>query len=182
MTASSDNPSQKPPRETPLAAAAFHEYAEMGMKPGSRRSLAKLAEVLGKPRGYVGQLERWSATFDWQRRVKAFDAAIAEDRRLKREADLDEMNARHATLAREQAEKAIAQIEKLIDTKNFGSQASVQLLKLSIDLERLARGAATERLEASGPDGTPFQVGFYPVMLPKKNENEEEDDGANTVN
>jgi hypothetical protein len=39
---------------------------------------------------------------------------------------------------------AAQQIERLIEAKKFGSQASVQLLKLSTDLERLARGEPTE--------------------------------------
>jgi hypothetical protein len=69
--------------------------------------------------------------------------------------------------------RAVKQIEELIKAQKFGSQAAVQLLKVSTDLERLARGAATDRQEITGLAGAPFQTIFY---LPKVDEEGEEDE------
>jgi hypothetical protein len=50
--------------------------------------------------------------------------------------------------------------------------ALVQLFSDSMRAWRIAQGSATERVEQSGPDGGPIQiggqVGFYAVELPMK--------------
>jgi hypothetical protein len=67
----------EPLDETPKAHAAFLAYCELGIT----RSLAKLAEHLGKPAAYVRQLEYWSSQFNWQARVKGYDEERAAERR-----------------------------------------------------------------------------------------------------
>lgn len=148
-------------KESPKAYQAYLDYRDMGVG----RSLAKLNQHYGNKPSYVRQLQRWSADFDWQSRIKQFEQEQAEERVAKLQAELDEMNERHVRLAIEQQEKATKQIADLIEAKAFGSQAVVQLLKLATDLERLARGAPTEREEITGKDGSPVQVIF---MVPKK--------------
>jgi hypothetical protein len=62
-------------RETPKAAAAFHEYCLLGHD----RSLVKLAQKLGKIPSYTRCLETWSAQYNWQERVQAYDAQWMEE-------------------------------------------------------------------------------------------------------
>lgn len=138
--------------ESPKAAAAFREYCALG--PG--RSLAKLAEKIGKSSGYTRQLETWSSAFGWVARAGQYDAERDAEKLRKREEAIDAMNERHALIGTTQQARAIKQIEELITAKNLGSQASVQLLKLALDVERIARGAATERAELTGKDGGPL--------------------------
>ncbi len=139
-------------RETSKAAEAFRAYCDLG----PRRSLAKVAESLGKKSGYVRLLEKWSSDFNWVQRARDYDDEEAQERRWKREEAIATMNERHVLLAMEAQERASKQIEELIKAKAFGSVAAVQLLKLGIDAERLAMGAATERSELTGKDGAPL--------------------------
>lgn len=140
--------------ETPKAAEAFLQYCAMG----TARSLAKLAAVNGRNTAYVRQLEKWSSDYKWVERAKQYDIERAEARRLKHDAEIEEMNARHAEMGMDLQERAQAQIKKLIDAKAFGSMASVQMLKMGTDLERLARGEPTEHTELTGKDGGPVAI------------------------
>lgn len=145
-------------RETPRAAAAFEEYAAMGPSRSLRKLAAKLGENGAKTGQITKQLEIWSAAHNWQERVKQHDAERIEEKRLKREVEVERMNDEQALLGRTQALRAVKQIERLIEAQKFGSQASVQLFKVSTDLERIARGAATDRQEVTGKDGQPLEV------------------------
>jgi len=146
-------------RETPPAAAAYHEYAALG----ADRSLRKLSEVLrqsqGKVKAGLDTLERWSSAHHWQARVTAFDAARIEERRCKHDADIERMNERHAAIGTTQQAQALKQLAHLAEIGKLGSQASVMLLKLAIDVERTARGEPTtvERHEQTGAGGGPIQ-------------------------
>lgn len=148
-------------RETPQAAAAYEEYCTLGLD----RSLRKLAESQQKYSKSIALLMRWSVDHNWQERVKQYDKERIDERRRKHDAALEKMNEEHALLGRTQALRAVKQIEELIKAQKFGSQATVQLFKVSTDLERLARGAATERQELTGKDGEALGVGIY---LPQK--------------
>lgn len=157
--------------ETPRAAAAFEEYAAMG----SSRSLRKLAKQRDKSGTKAGQilkqLGKWSSDHGWQERVRQYDKERIEEKRLQREAEIEEMNARHAEVGMKQQKKAIKQIKDLIAAKAFGSVAAVQLLKLAMDLERLARGTATEQIAVTDRHGDALPV--IGVYLPQKRNIEE---------
>lgn len=129
--------------ETPKAAAAYAEYEAMGVS----RSLAKLAEQHQQYAKSIPLLKRWSSEHHWQERVKAFDLAQIEAKRLERERQIELMNERHAQIGVTLQAKALKQIEALIQAGKFGSQATVMALKLALDSERLARGDVTERVE-----------------------------------
>jgi len=147
-------PQNETPKETPKAAAAFQDYCLLG----SSRSLAKLAQKLGKPSGYTRQLETWSSDYHWVKRVAAYDAEQRTERERKNQEALEQMNERHAVMGQANALQAVKQIDTLVKAKSFGSQAAVQLFKVSTDLERIARGAATERKELTGKDGEPLEA------------------------
>jgi len=142
--------------ESSKALTAYTEYEALG--PG--RSLAKLCEALGKSSGYTRQLETWSSQFHWQTRTKAYDAV-----QIAKEA----MNERQALIGTTQQSRALKMIDELIKTEKFGSYAAVQLLKLAIEVERLARGApSTQHIKLTGKDNGPIQTSGIAIYLPQK--------------
>lgn len=157
-------------RESTKAAAAYAVYAAMG--PG--RSLSKLRlELLSLPEWDAKvptqrQLERWSSRLTWQVRVKEYDATRAEERRIAREALKEQTNDAHFKLGDQAAIIAVEQINRLIEAEKFGSQASVQLLKLATDLQRLALGLDKPETDARQPVGIQIiiETDSTPVSLP----------------
>src|SRR2546430_10713178 len=126
--------------------------AYLGM--GEDRSLLKLSkmEVDGITVG-LRWLKAWSTTFDWQGRARAHDAEQLEKKRRARELQVEQMNDRHAQIGIRHQKNALEQIQRLITMGDFGAAATVQLLKFATDIERIARGAATEQLALTGKDG-----------------------------
>src|SRR5262245_27922839 len=66
---------EQQPRESNKAFAAFKTYLEQG----AQRSLASVGAKLGKSKT---MMEKWSRKFDWQARVAAYAAHLAEAERL----------------------------------------------------------------------------------------------------
>lgn len=143
-------------RETARAAKAFADYCAMG----EARSLTKLEAQTNQSgtKARLATLKEWSTRQNWQERVKQYDSERMEERRRKREGELDKMNERHALIGTSQQARALKQIEALIDAQSFTAAASVQLLKLATDLERVARGASTEQIAHTGKDGGPLTI------------------------
>jgi hypothetical protein len=133
----------KPLQETPRAAAAFREYCLLGPD----RSLAKLAAVWGKKQSYVGQLQRWSSAYGWVARAKEYDSEQAEEKRKRRQVELERMDEQHARIGHKQLLRSIKIIKRHIDEEDTTLSSAVSLMKAAYELERLARGAATSRLE-----------------------------------
>jgi hypothetical protein len=126
--------------ETPKAFAAFCAYRDTLPKD---RSIAKCAAAYYGDTASVSkvnQWKRWSARYDWQARVKAWDDEqdrIALEKRL---AEIEAMNARHAQEARALQQKAIERLQKLKpDDLTPGL-----LLRYLVDAARLERSAMGE--------------------------------------
>jgi hypothetical protein len=145
--------------------AAFREYCALG--PG--RTLEKLFELYQNSTKYepksgkcfkpsISMIKKWSAKYEWQKRVLKWDQEQFEARQRKREAERDKMDERHAQIGVSQQMRAIQRIEQLMKADNFNAQATVQLLDLATKLERIARGGATERKEVSGPAGGAISI------------------------
>ncbi len=158
-------------RETPEASLAFERYYDLH----EDRTLALLAQTMHREitaqqnsqgstklipteATLLSRLKKWSTEHRWQERVIERDKAQAERERKKRAKALEAMNERHAQIGVTQQVRAIEQIKALIEAKAFGSVAAVQLLKLSTDLERVARGASTEQIAVTGKDGGPIEM------------------------
>lgn len=169
-------------RETPKASAAFHEYCLLGPSRSLRKLADRLHQFTPKSPPGIDTLKMWSSEHNWQERVKEFDKEQAEERLRKQQQEIEKMNQEHALLGRTQALRAVKQIEELIKVQKFGSQAAVQLLKVATDLERLARGAATDRQEITGSGGAPFQTIFYLPKVDEESEEEQKGGDANNAN
>jgi len=151
-------------KESAKAIAAYADYEAMG----KNRSLAKLAHKWGKRATYIGQLERWSSTFHWGERIAQYEKAQEVERQRKRAEAIDAMDDEHSDYARDLLLKAVEVLKKRLEKNDIGSFALVQLFEKAATLERLARGATTERIEQTSMIGG--QIGFYPVQLPQKEE------------
>lgn len=162
-------PRGRPRGETPRAAAAFLYYANMGMS----RSLARMHRALLDDPEWTDRvppqrrLEEWSRLYRWQDRVKELDAERAELKRIARLAKIERTNEEDYEVGSEAIEVARRQIDYLISEGKFGSQATVMLMKLGLDIRRLATGAdKKEEVEQQAPniqiiietDNTPVQI------------------------
>jgi hypothetical protein len=142
-------PRTAPKQESVKAKAACDEYLAMGYE----RSLTKLCAVLGKPPGFLRTLQEWSRTFGWVERAKEYDKEQLNRKQIEHQKAIDEMNKRHIRLAMEQQANAMGVIERLKSVKGrggMGAIAAVNLLKLAVDLERVANDAATEQVALTG--------------------------------
>jgi hypothetical protein len=145
-----------PPPESAKAARAYADYEAM-----ADRSLAKLAVQYNRPPSYVRQLARWSEAYNWQQRIKDYERAQLEERRKRRQKEQEDMDKRHADYGRAALYEAIKFIndhlydEEIIINREGKPEKrprttisqAVSLMRTSYELERLARGAATERIE-----------------------------------
>lgn len=151
--------SEQNKKETAKAKHAYELYAAMGYD----RSLPALAVQIGKKPVYARMLQKWAKQFHWNDRLKEYDAQQIEKekerQRRKREEEIERMNERHAAIGTTQQVKALEQIKTLVDAKAFGALATVQLLRLAIEVERNARGeSAIQKLEIGGKDGGPIEI------------------------
>src|SRR5205807_1321561 len=148
--------------ETVNAAVAFEQYYDLGGK----RSLELLAQNIHQKQSkdtpnlitILGQLKKWSAKYNWQQQIIQRERAIAEEKRKKREAQIEQMNDEHILIGRTQSLRAIKYIEELIKIGKFSSQGAVTLFKYATDLQRIAAGDATEQIALTGKDGGPIQT------------------------
>lgn len=128
--------------------AYFEEYATMGPE----RSLEKLAKLLyarqGKPQpaelSILSMLKRASRDYGWVDRVIEYDRQVIRARRRKREEAIERMNEEHALLGRTHALRAAKLIGESIEKDRMTPGNAISLLRISTDLERVARGAETE--------------------------------------
>lgn len=171
------------PKESSKAKDAYYLYESLGPD----RSIAKVAVQLGHSPGYQRTLEDWSRWYGWVKRAQAYDDEQLEKKRKARDKAYEEMNERHAQIGITQQKTALEVIKRLKSVRGkggIGAIAAVQLLKLSTDLERLARGAATEQLAITGKDGGPIETDivvetFWGRGTDPRKRTESDDDSTN---
>lgn len=147
------------PGETAKAFLAFRTYRDQRRD----RSLAKTCEALGRPRGYVGQVERWSSAHRWRVRVEAFDAHEDEIRRAAAARQVEEMAERHVTESLEMQRVAVMPAREIIRRLDSGELdlSTLDALRLfsiarlatygytaAARMERMARGVEGAELDA----------------------------------
>lgn len=136
-------------KETSLAREAYELYLNMGPT-RSMREVVKILHSMGRYNGTekttLRHLADWAKVHCWQARIREFEEEQARENHAKRQVEIDKMNQEHALIGRTQTLRMVKHIQELIEAKHFGSQAAVQLFKYATDLERVARGAATEQV------------------------------------
>lgn len=154
-------PWERRENETNKAYDVFCVYRDMG----AQRSLAKATQALGKPAGYVGQLERWSSQHDWVARAEAYDAHLRQQHEavLRQEFEEDRKQAR---AIRQETVKELQTLlaavitsytDGVIDPKelNYLSNAAKSILDQS---RQEFNDLPTHRQEITGRDGESLQV------------------------
>ncbi len=147
---------KKVPPESAKAARAYANYELLG----DGRTLPRLVEWYKnqpeptkhnrKGKKYIpnlSTLKQWSSDYNWQQRIKDYERIQLEERRKRRQEELDQMDKRHADYGRASLYRAIEYINVHLDDPGTTMAQAVSLMRTSYELERLARGAATERIE-----------------------------------
>lgn len=138
-------------RESGKAYEAFLVYRDQGHSRGTTavsRQLGKRAELI----------RRWKKAWEWEPRVAAWDAHLAEYRdnawRKAQTASPDEialMNARHAQMAQGLQQKALLRLASLNPSDLTPPQVLSYLVE-AVKIERLARGEAKEEPKGDEAD------------------------------
>jgi hypothetical protein len=139
------------PDESAKAYQAFEVYRDMG----ADRTLERLGRHYGKT---TGAMELWSARYDWQARVRAFDeaaAAKAADRALEDAATVRARQAQHAKAIQLRAMQKIA----AMDPGDMSMAEATRAWQVGAEAERKALGIP-EKVEVTGDDGGPLRILF----------------------
>ena len=137
-------------RESKKSRQAFDRYVRMG----DGRSLVRLRELLVADGVSVGlrTLESWSTRLHWQPRIAEIEReAAAADVRELTEA-VREMNERQAKEGLLLQQKGAARLSSM-DLAEMDADAAIRALTEGARLERLARGAATDRSDLNHGSG-----------------------------
>lgn len=138
-----ENPWDRRPGETHYSYAQFLEYRDLGPL---ERSWGKIAKKHNKA---ITTYSDWARVWRWKERAYAWDVYLESVAREAAIAAAREMGSRHARIAMTMLDK----VEKRLgtfDPEKLGSQTLAQWAATASQLERLTRGAPTERVEQSG--------------------------------
>ena len=139
--------------ESTKAYEAFSEYRDMG----ANRSIAKVAEKLGKSNQLLG---RWSRTWDWVKRAAAWDAEQDRLARIQNTEEIKKMRKRHTDLATAMLVKSAKALQRIPEDEIKASDIS-RMVETASKLERISRGDVGEVVEERDGGAAPPIVQFY---------------------
>lgn len=149
------HPWERQPDETPKAYEAFALYRDAG----SDRSIAKVAEKLGKSEAL---LNRWSSKYEWVKRVAAWDDEADRKATAKLLDDVAQMRARQRKQALKMQLKGL-ELMKGINVGDAKLSEIVSLMKLGMEQERICMGDVGEVIEErNGGDAVPAVQIYVP--------------------
>lgn len=126
-----EQPWERQKGESAQAFEAFFLYLEMG---GSR-SLRAVSQELGKSKTLI---DRWSRTYKWVERCRAWDNHIQHEAKKAAITEVRNMTKRHVTMAQQIQNAAMLALKELgsdmVNPKNFAA-----IVKLATELERSCR-------------------------------------------
>lgn len=132
---------------------AFALYVRLG----GGRSLEALQEGIAENPGEIGlqraptlrTVEAWSAELHWQDRLLDLEREAADRTRDELVSELAQMNERHAREGLALQQKGVQRLQDVpLSEMNAGD--AIRAVTEGVRLERLARGAPTERLSQEG--------------------------------
>lgn len=138
--------------ETSKAYAAFCAYRDLGPS----RSIPKAYQTHTNL-GHFTTLKAWSAEYNWVERAQAYDDYIDAEKRAVNEEELRKMAERQAQEA-EIIQRKVVQTLVAKDVDEITAGECAKLFDVAVKVERLARGAPTEKVDATignriGADG-----------------------------
>lgn len=150
--------------ESSVAYEAFLLYRNMSHEPGEKkkRRLASVAEKLGKS---LKLIERWSRTWDWVERARAYDNELQRISMEETRAAIRKMLKDHMTMAKALQKKAMTALLRL-DDQSLTARNILDYLVQGIEIERQAR------LQAAGDETDGALKGDaiddVQIMIPEK--------------
>ena len=148
MTKWTDKPWERQKGESAQAYEAFTTYRDMG----AERSLTKVSQALNKTRTLLG---RWSSTWNWQERVRAYDNELEKEARARAIRGRKDMTERHIKIAMQVQKKALEALASL-SVEDMSPKDVKEYIKMATDLERLNR--AFEEESSKGGGDAPTQL------------------------
>ena len=145
---------ERQPKETAKAYAAFQAYRDLDPK---KRTIAKVAEALGKTEGNMEQL---SAKYHWVKRAEAWDAEADRRDTEAHLRDIVEERARQRKMAMEMQVKGMELMEN-IQPGDAKLGEIVSLLKLGMEQARICMGDVGKVIEERDGGNTLPSVTFY---------------------
>ena len=123
-----EQPWERQKGESAQAFEAFFLYLEMG----ASRSLRAVSQELGKSKTLI---DRWSRTYKWVERCRAWDNHIQHEAKKAAITEVRNMTKRHVTMAQQIQNAAMLALKELgsdmVNPKNFAA-----IVKLATELER----------------------------------------------
>ena len=130
--------------ESARAFEAFLVYLQMGPE----RSVRAVAQKLSKSYTLAG---RWSSTYHWVERCRAWDNYLQQEAKKAAAAEVRNMNRRHAKMAAAIQGTAMQALQErgadMVNPNNFAA-----IVKLAAELERQSLTAELSEHDPSGPD------------------------------
>lgn len=131
MPKQANSPWERQKGESEKAYEAFVIYRDMG----ADRTITAVAKKLTKSRTLIG---RWSAQWNWQERVLAYDNELQREAKAEAAKDYKEMMKRHIGMAVAIQKKAYDALKEL-DIDEMSPRDIREYIKMATDLERLNR-------------------------------------------
>ena len=122
---------QQLPEESAKAYHAFSFY----LHAGAHRSLRSVASILGKDKGYVKQLEKWSSMYNWSARANAWDVHVGKLSERQYIENALAMADRHVQQACDIQEKIFGQLMSL-DLDALKPSELIRLYEITVKIER----------------------------------------------
>ena len=144
-----EQPWERQKGESAQAFEAFFLYLEMG----ASRSLRAVSQELGKSKTLI---DRWSRTYKWVERCRAWDNHIQHEAKKAAITEVRNMTKRHVTMAQQIQNAAMLALKELgsdmVNPKNFAA-----IVKLATELERqnleAEVAAVSEDISSTQDDG-----------------------------
>ena len=139
-----EQPWERQKGESAQAFEAFSLYLEMG----ADRSIRAVSQECSKS---VSLIRRWSSTYHWVERCRAWDNYLQQEAKKAAAAAVRNMNRRHAQMAAAIQGTAMQALQErgadMVNPNNFAA-----IVKLAAELERQSLTAELSEHDPSGPD------------------------------
>lgn len=103
--------------ETDKSYDRFSVYLQLG----SERSMEKARKKLGKSKGYIGQLERWSSKYSWVDRAKEYDEHLIKKQLDNKEEVIEIARGKLLGLL----DKSVNAVSEVLDLPNYSLSKDV---------------------------------------------------------
>lgn len=145
---------ERQPGESSVAYEAFLLYRNMGHEAEGEKKKRRLASVAKKLGKSLKLMERWSFTWDWVERARAYDNELQRIGMEETRAAIKKMLKDHMTMAQALQKKAMNALLRL-DDENLTARNILDYLAQGIELERQARLESAEVGRPASSKGSP---------------------------